>query len=103
MLEYLGWAFEAVGGILLAWAALFKTNDRERLKNRIAVITDKALAGIEWAEGGKHVIHPGLTPDQVKEQLIEIMEDRTQSKARWGLVLLLLGLGIHGFAKFLER
>ncbi len=102
MLEYLGWALEAVGGILLAWEALFKTADRERLKNRIAVITDKALAGIEWVEG-KQVIRPGLTSDQVREQLVEIMEDRTQNKARWGLILLLIGLGLHGFAKCLER
>jgi hypothetical protein len=102
LLEYLGWALEAVGGILLAWEALFKTADRERLKNRIAVITDKALAGIEWVEG-KQVIRPGLTSDQVREQLVEIMEDRTQNKARWGLLLLVIGLGLHGFAKFLER
>jgi hypothetical protein len=102
LLEYLGWALEAVGGILLAWEALFKTADRERLKNRIAVITDKALAGIEWVEG-KQVIRPGLTSDQVREQLVEIMEDRTQNKARWGLILLLIGLGLHGFAKCLER
>lgn len=102
MLEYLGWALEAVGGILLAWEALFKTADRERLKNRIAVITDQALAGIEWVEG-KQVIRPGLTSDQVREQLVEIMEDRTQNKARWGLILLLIGLCLHGFAKCLER
>jgi len=102
LLEYLGWALEAVGGILLAWEALFKTADRERLKNRIAVITDQALAGIEWVEG-KQVIRPGLTSDQVREQLVEIMEDRTQNKARWGLILLLIGLCLHGFAKCLER
>ena len=102
MLEYVGWALEAVGGVLLAWEALFKTDDRERLKNRVAVITDKALAGVEWVEG-KQVIRPGLSSDEVKEQLVEIMEDRTQNKARWGLVLLLIGLGFHGFAKFLVR
>jgi hypothetical protein len=102
LLEYLGWALEAVGGILLAWEALFKTADRERLKNRIAVITDQALAGIEWVEG-KQVIRPGLTSDQVREQLVEIMEDRTQNKARWGLILLLIGLCLYGFAKCLER
>jgi hypothetical protein len=100
--EYVGWIFEAVGGILLAWEALFRWSDRERVKNRIAVITDQALAGVEWVEG-KQVIRPGLTPEQVKEQLNGIMEMGTQIKARFGLVLLLLGLLLHGAAKHLEH
>jgi hypothetical protein len=98
LLEYFGWAFEAIGGVLLGWEALFKVSDRERMKNRIAVVTDEALAGIEWVEG-KQVIRPGLTADQLKEKLPEIMEERTQTKARLGLALLLVGLLLHGLAK----
>jgi len=101
LLEYFGWVFEAIGGVLLAWEALFKVSDRERMRNRIAVVTDEALAGIEWVEG-KQVIRPGLTADQLKEKFGEIMEERTQTKARLGLVLLLVGLLLHGLAKLPE-
>jgi len=98
LLEYAGWALEGIGGILLAWEALFKKTDRDRLKNRIAVIMDDAFKGVEW-EQGKETIQAREGADGVKERLVDLMEGRTQTTARWGLLLLLLGLLLHGIAK----
>lgn len=102
-LEYTGWIFEAVGGVLLGWEALFKRRDYKLTKDKIETMTDDAFAGTEWVDGKGHVLTG--TPnakEKLKEQRKEILSERTQSAARWGPAILVAGLLMHAAAKLLD-
>jgi hypothetical protein len=92
-----------LAGVLLGRDLLFRSRYRQWLRNRIAVITDKALEGVEWVEGKQVISASGIDKEQLKERLVEVQEDRSQSAAWWGIVFLVLSLVLPVLAEMLDR
>ena len=97
-----GLAMELLGGFLLAREDLFKVRDSKRLHEELKVITHPAMKNIPWSDYGV-VLTAAADVDQsaVNEKVEAIPLKYNQKAARWGFLLLLGGIVVHGVERCL--
>jgi len=102
LISLAGLALELIGGFLLAREDLFKVRDSKRLREALKVVTHPAMKDIPWSDYGL-VLTSATDEEQsvIQRKVEQIPLKYNQSRARWGFLVLLAGILLHGIERCL--